>query len=190
MKRRESRDKIVEAARRLFYEAGFEQTSFADLAERSGIPKGNFYYHFRSKDELLTAVLDARIQHVRVCLEDWGQRLRSPQEKLRRFVRMMTSEETDLVQYGCPLGSLLTELGKRRADLREHARVMMDLYRDWLAARFVELGVSPRQASSLAVRILARTQGAVLMAQAYDDATLLRREVKDIESWLESFSGE
>ncbi|MCB9652204.1 MAG: TetR/AcrR family transcriptional regulator [Deltaproteobacteria bacterium] len=182
--RTESRGRIIASARRLFYEAGYENTSYADLAAAAGVPKGNFYYHFKSKDELLGAVLEARHADVAAALDTWAAQARTPQEGLRRFVRMVMSEEEALVAYGCPVGSLLTELGKHRDDLREAARAVMDLYVEWLTARFTELGHPARHAEVLAKRLLARAQGAIVMAHAYGDQALLRRELKDIEAWL------
>ena len=56
-----TRDHIVEAADRLFYRQGYEHTSFADIADAVQISRGNFYYHFESKDEILDAVIGARL---------------------------------------------------------------------------------------------------------------------------------
>ena len=53
MSHRSTRETIVEAADDLFYRQGFEHTSFSDIAERVQISRGNFYYHFKSKDEIL-----------------------------------------------------------------------------------------------------------------------------------------
>ena len=43
---------IVEAADRLFYRQGYEHTSFSDIAGVVQISRGNFYHHFKSKDEM------------------------------------------------------------------------------------------------------------------------------------------
>jgi TetR/AcrR family transcriptional regulator, transcriptional repressor for nem operon len=56
----ENRERIVAAADRLFYERGFQATSFSDIAEAAGVPKGNFYYYFKTKDALLEGVIDWR----------------------------------------------------------------------------------------------------------------------------------
>ena len=55
-----SRDRIIEKANRLFYTKGYNQTSFADIAQAVGITKGNLHYHFRSKEDLLEAIIDYR----------------------------------------------------------------------------------------------------------------------------------
>ncbi|QKQ25233.1 TetR/AcrR family transcriptional regulator [Candidatus Reidiella endopervernicosa] len=66
-----NRQRIVEAANELFYHKGFNQTSFAEVAEKSGIPKGNFYYYFKSKDELLASVIDDRLAQTKTMLASW-----------------------------------------------------------------------------------------------------------------------
>ncbi|MEK9971095.1 MAG: helix-turn-helix domain-containing protein, partial [Ferrovibrio sp.] len=50
---RTTRDDIVEAADGLIYRRGYDHTSFADIADAVRISRGNFYYHFRTKDEIL-----------------------------------------------------------------------------------------------------------------------------------------
>ncbi|HSX63230.1 MAG TPA: helix-turn-helix domain-containing protein, partial [Pseudoxanthomonas sp.] len=55
MSSKATRDHIVEAADQLFYQQGYERTSFSDIAEAVQISRGNFYYHFKSKDEILDA---------------------------------------------------------------------------------------------------------------------------------------
>jgi len=52
MNRKHTRDEIVQAADQLFYQQGFEHTSFADIAEIVQISRGNFYYHSKPKMKL------------------------------------------------------------------------------------------------------------------------------------------
>lgn len=55
-----TRDAIVAAADALFYQQRVASTSFADIAAQVNISRGNFYHHFRSKDEILDAVFALR----------------------------------------------------------------------------------------------------------------------------------
>lgn len=55
---RESRLMLLTAASELFAERGFQQTTFADLAERAGISRGSITWHFGNKQGLLMAVLE------------------------------------------------------------------------------------------------------------------------------------
>ncbi|UDL91383.1 TetR/AcrR family transcriptional regulator [Mesorhizobium sp. PAMC28654] len=57
-----TRKRIVDAATRLFYAEGIGRVSVDAIAEKAGLTKRTLYYHFRSKDDLITAYLDGRDQ--------------------------------------------------------------------------------------------------------------------------------
>ncbi|MBX3581536.1 MAG: TetR/AcrR family transcriptional regulator [Rhizobiaceae bacterium] len=57
-----TREKIVKTANRLFYAAGIRAVSIDSVAEKAGVTKKTFYYHFKGKDELITAYLASRDQ--------------------------------------------------------------------------------------------------------------------------------
>lgn len=48
-----TKDKIIEAAWKLFHEKGYEETTIEDIIAAANISKGSFYYNFNRKDELL-----------------------------------------------------------------------------------------------------------------------------------------
>jgi AcrR family transcriptional regulator len=48
-----TKDKIIEAAWKLFHEKGYEETTIDDIIAAANISKGSFYYNFNRKDELL-----------------------------------------------------------------------------------------------------------------------------------------
>jgi AcrR family transcriptional regulator len=54
---RRTREQIVAAALRLFAERGYDGSSLQAIADESGLTKAAVYYHFRTKDEILRAVL-------------------------------------------------------------------------------------------------------------------------------------
>jgi AcrR family transcriptional regulator len=64
-KGRAMRDSLVAAAADLFAELGYEQTRVTDVVTRAGTSHGNFYRHFKDKDEILLAVLEPLIKDVR-----------------------------------------------------------------------------------------------------------------------------
>jgi AcrR family transcriptional regulator len=55
-----TRDRILEAADELFYRDGIRSVSVNTIAEKAGVTKRTLYYHFRSKDDLIAAYLEAR----------------------------------------------------------------------------------------------------------------------------------
>ena len=57
-----TRDRIIDAANRLFYGEGIRSVSVDAIAEKAGVTKRTLYYHFKSKDDLITAYLQSRDQ--------------------------------------------------------------------------------------------------------------------------------
>src|SRR3990172_11532540 len=53
-----TKEQILQTACRLIHRKGFNNTSLEDILRESGVGKGNFYYYFKSKDDLGYAVLD------------------------------------------------------------------------------------------------------------------------------------
>ena len=179
-----SRERIIDMANRLFYTKGYNQTSFADIADALGITKGNLHYHFRSKDELFETVINYRLAMISQQLAQWDAQFPEARDKLKRFVQMLLNEATDLVRYGCPMGSLNVELGKCQQSLQAKSREMFDQYQVWLEKAFKQLGKS--NCRSLSQHLLAMAQGAALMSYVYGDTSLLKNECKNIQGWIDS----
>ncbi len=178
-----NRERIVEAANRLFYEKGYNQTSFSDIANAIDISKGNMTYHFRSKDELLHAVLVHRIGEIEAEIQEWKEACPDPVDRLKRFVKMLLNEADNLVRYGCPMGSLNVELGKDQRNLQKESRQMFDLFRQWLDEAFRQMGHEDHHQKSN--HLLSMAQGAALMAYVYSDKELLDDECRYMIEWID-----
>lgn len=179
------RDQIVQAADRLFYQRGYEHTSFADLADVVRISRGNFYYHFRTKDEILDAVIDARLKGTRAMLDRWEIDGESPQDRIRSFIDILIANRADIKRYGCPVGTLCTELAKLDHPAQPAAKELFTLFRIWLRRQFTLAGHA-RDADTLAMHLLARSQGVATLASAFRDETFIRHEVEAMHDWLQS----
>jgi len=135
-----TRDQIVAAADQLFYQQGFETTSFADIAQAVQISRGNFYYHFKTKDDILDAVIELRLANTRAMLTQWEQSGESPVARIKCFIRILMVNQAKILLYGCPVGTLTTELAKLNHDALPEANQVFTLFRDWLRGQFVQLG--------------------------------------------------
>jgi AcrR family transcriptional regulator len=181
----ETRQQIVDVADRLFYEHGFEASSFADIAKDVGLSRGNFYYHFKTKDEILDAVIARRVSNTRAMLDAWEQAAPSPAERIRSFVRILIANRTKIMAHGCPVGTLCNELAKLDHPAKDGAALLFTLFRDWLARQFAALG-READADALSLHILMRSQGVAALATAFRDEDFIRREVADMEAWLQT----
>lgn len=180
-----TRDQIVAQADDLFYRHGFASTSFADIAAAVGISRGNFYHHFKSKDEILDAVIEARMQRTQGMLESWETLGSEPGDRMRSFIRILIRNQSKIMRHGCPVGSLCTELVKLDHPAQQAATGVFTLFREWLSRQFVALGLEA-EADALALHLLARSQGIATLAQAYGDAAFVEREVELLCEWVRS----
>lgn len=177
-----TRQQIAQAADRLFYERGFEATSFADIAQAVGLSRGNFYYHFKTKDEILGTVIALRLDNTQALLEAWEAGSDAPQERIRRFIHILIANQAEIMAHGCPVGTLCNELAKLDHAAKDDAAKLFALFRDWLARQFAALGKT--DADALALHLLMRSQGIATLATALHDESFIRREVENMEAWL------
>jgi len=180
-----TREHIVCAADDLFYKQGFQHTSFADIAHAVGISRGNFYYHFKTKDEILAAVIDARITERRRMLQQWEGEQATPAGRIRCYINIVITNGADIENYGCPVGTLTTELSKLEHGSLQCAAEIFTLFRTWLGDQFAALGRAD-DADELAMHVLAFSQGVATMSNAYQDREFVRREVDRLCAWVDA----
>lgn len=180
------RQKIVAAADQLFYQQGYENTSFSDIAAAVEISRGNFYYHFKSKDEILSAVLDFRVTDYKKTLATWEKEYSDPKQRILLYLNVITANQDSIKKHGCPSGSLCTELAKVRHTMLQDANQIMSLSRDWLTLQFEQLGHT--NASHLAMHLLARLQGISTITNVFEDNDFLCEEIKNLVQWLDDIA--
>lgn len=184
-----TRDRIVGEADRLFYEHGYEHTSFADIANAVGISRGNFYHHFKSKDEILDAVIGVRLADRQQMLQAWEEKADDPAERIRSFIRILVTNQASIMRHGCPVGTLCTELGKLAHPAQPQANQLLTLFRTWLRRQFVAMG-RKADADALAMHVLAFSQGVAVLAHAFHDKRFIQQEVDRMCDWLDGIAGD
>ena len=185
MSNKTTRDRIVEAADQLFYQRGYEHTSFSDIADTVKISRGNFYYHFKTKDEILDAVIVARLANTRKMLAQWEIEGKEPADRIQSFIDILIANRADIKRYGCPVGTLCTELTKLNHPSQGEANRLFSLFRTWLRRQLELLG-RKADADALAMHLLARSQGIATLASAFHDEKFIKQEVQQLYDWLRS----
>lgn len=180
-----TREKILEAANGLFYDHGFNATGVDRIIAAAGVTKGNFFYHFKSKEELATAVLDWHRERAfaEIGLEELlaGS---SPLQTLLALVGRMTERMfcgTDACRIrGCFFGNFALELAGGSEPVRHKVEAVFDGVRD-LLRQLIERGqaqgeiraeLDPDKTAGL---ILSLMEGAVLLDKTHQQ----RCEVPD-----------
>ena len=177
-----NRQRIIEAADGLFYRRGYNQTSFQDISEATGIPRGNFYYYFKTKEDILSAVVDSRIAEMNTMLAQCESESDDARERLMLLTDILDRNREDILKSGCPIGTLSSELAKDDPALHDKARQAFSLMRDWFKTQFESLGVS--SADELSMDLLARLQGASVVACTFKDDDYISRSHQEIKDWI------
>ena len=180
---RGKRERLVDGALQVLHAQGVEGTTLADIANAAEVPVGNVYYYFKTKDDLVQAVIAAHAAQIETTLASLD-RHRTPKARLRAFVRMLTEQRELAAQSGCPQGTLCSELDKHDDDLSRSCAQLMRLPIEWAERQLRAMG--RRDARELAVALIASYQGISLLTNAFRDPELMAREGRRLERWVES----
>ncbi|MHC3469083.1 TetR/AcrR family transcriptional regulator [Streptomyces sp. 7R007] len=181
----DKRRRLMAAAADVVHRQGVERTTIADIAQAAGVPTGNVYYYFKTKDDLVAAALaEHGDQLSRVTAE--LDRLPDPRERLKALVAGWVAQRDLAARYGCPTGTLAAELGKRPADggLDAEAGRLLRRLLAWVADQFRELDQPDPDA--LALTLVGAYQGMSLLTNALRDPTVMTREGARLTTWLDS----
>ncbi|HXW88180.1 MAG TPA: TetR/AcrR family transcriptional regulator [Streptosporangiaceae bacterium] len=178
------RERLIAAAMQLVHQQGIERTTLADIAKAADVPLGNVYYYFKTKDEVIAAVIDAHARQVRATLAALEADHRSPRSRLKALVREFTAQSEIVADYGCPLGSLCSELDKRVRESSLPAAELMRLPIEWAEDQFRSLGRP--DARDLAFDLMAAYEGSALLANTMHDPGVLSRAARRISHWIDT----
>lgn len=167
-----TKEKIVEAARELFFEQGYGATSIAQILQRSGTNSGSLYYFFPTKEDLLAAVLQKyKLMLVPMVIGPAQARASDPIEQVfavldgyRRLVEMTE------FRLGCPIGNLGLEVANSHPMALQ---LVAENFQGWsLAVRQLLENAADRfpedaNLTALADYVLATMEGAVMLARSY-----------------------
>jgi TetR/AcrR family transcriptional repressor of nem operon len=180
----DKRERLVRAGRELIYNQGFGRTTLADIAETSGVPLGNVYYYFRSKEELLAAVSDTHEDDFRVRAAEFDKQP-VPRERLLAFLDSVIDARESLAEHGCPVGSLCQEMNKGGTEALARVNQGLILRAQWVSEQFREMGRVDAQ--ELGVWLIGSVQGVILMANALRDPGVVDRQVSQLKAWIQAF---
>jgi TetR/AcrR family transcriptional repressor of nem operon len=193
-KGRVTREKILNAANDLFYQYGYTATGLDRIIAEAGVAKGNFFHHFKSKEELAVAVLDwhrdLAIQEIdleRILAEP------SPLQALRDLLKRMTGRMTDGVGTcrvrGCLFGNFALELSLGSEAVRCKVRDIFGGFRMLIqtlleraqAAGEIRTDLGPLPTAGM---ILGLVEGAVLLDKASQSEQETGRALDFIYTYL------
>jgi TetR/AcrR family transcriptional regulator, transcriptional repressor for nem operon len=178
------RQRLIAAASQLLHQQGVEKTTLADIAQAADVPVGNVYYYFKTKDDIIAAVIEAHVQQSKAALASIDSRHRSPKSRLKALVGAYADQSQVIALHGCPHGSLCSELDKRPGGPGFALAELMRAPIEWAEEQFQALG--RRDAHDLAISLLAAYEGSALLANTFRDPNILIREARRLNHWIDT----
>ncbi len=192
---RSTREALLAAATRLIHIHGYNQTSVDDVLRESGVGKGNFYYHFKSKEDLGYAILDQIVtsfleRTLEPCFSDPAG---APLTQIRCFLdRVLEAQREGHCVGGCPLGNLAAEL----SDVHEGFRTRLaSVFSAWQARLTAALSAARRRGhvggecrpEAVARFVVASLEGAILLTKLTKDIVVMEQSVTELKRYLSLF---
>ena len=174
--------RLIAAASQLLHQQGAEKTTLADIAQAADVPVGNVYYYFKTKDDIIAAVIEAHVELAKAALTSIDTSHSSPKSRLKALVAEYADQSEVIALYGCPHGSLCSELDKRSGPPDFAVAELMRVPIEWAEEQFRALGRP--DAHDLAVSLIAAYEGSALLANTFRDPDILVREARRLNRWI------
>jgi AcrR family transcriptional regulator len=186
----DTRARIIEAARQLFFQQGYTATGIAQILQESDANSGSLYHFFPTKEDLLVAVLETykEMLHPYV-VQPAYERASDPVERvfaiLDGYRQQLFLTEFSL---GCPIGNLALEISNTHPRIR---RLVAENFAGWCAAVEQSLQDSAGRFPAdvdlrrLSHHVLATMEGAVMLARAYRDFEPFDDSVQQLRDYIE-----
>jgi TetR/AcrR family transcriptional regulator, transcriptional repressor for nem operon len=186
-----SRQKLIDATIELMSSRGFEAMGINSILEAAGVSKSNFYYHFKSKEDLCLAALDSMTDAF-FCMSDpvLLNKSLSPRKRLEKFLKGMAEMiESECCNKGCPFVNLAAETSDFVPAFRERISQYFDRYQQRLADVIQEgiqegefrADVSPRLAAQV---LLASMNGTIVLAKVHKRPQVMKENIKSFLAML------
>lgn len=131
-RKQRSRNKILNAALRMFKRQGYVGSGVDGIMEEAGMTSGAFYGHFHSKSDVLGESLLHSFVEDQAAMNGALQECETPEQLQEILQRYLSSKHCEHVEEGCSIPPLLSDLG--RAD--EETKAQFEEVIQWMVGQF------------------------------------------------------
>ncbi len=181
----ESRQRLIECAAELFWKNGYSATGISEILRQADLPKGSFYFYFKSKDDLAKAVTE---YYQKILLEqfqkssqgnDWENFI----EEIFDYLSGRTNGQTFT---GCPYAVLGMETALSKPTIASVFMEGLTKFEQIFLEVLLYSGLSQDHAMTLSRRMLSIYQGELLLGRISSDTSYLKNARKNmIETYRE-----
>ncbi|MDP9243789.1 MAG: TetR/AcrR family transcriptional regulator [Chloroflexota bacterium] len=161
---RDAKARMVAGAADLLARRGLQATSFSEILERSGAPRGSVYHHFPGgKDQLIAAAMDLAGDRA---IDLLNRKAGAPAEEVAAWFLHIWREVLVRSNFDAGCAVLAVTVAADSPKLRDHAAGVFRSWRHRLAELLEQGGLEPRDAARYAAALIATSEGAVALSRA------------------------
>jgi TetR/AcrR family transcriptional regulator, transcriptional repressor for nem operon len=187
-----TRTKLLDAALKVIRAKGYSATTVDDICAASGVGKGSFFHHFKSKEELAIAATQHWTQVTCALFESAPyQAVSDPRERILAYIDFRAQiVEGDLADVTCLLGTMVQETYDSHPAIRAACREGIESHARTLAPMIAEAKAlyAPKadwDAENLALYTQAALQGAFIMAKAQGNASIATSFIGHLRNYVQ-----
>lgn len=187
-----TRHKLILAATELIRRKGYIATTIDHICEHSGVTKGAFFHHFKTKEELAEACL-AEWDRMAAAMEEGApfQRAADPRRRVLGYMEFFTGVFDDpKILKSCLAGTTAQEVADTNPPLRRAANVCFRNAEKRFQALLDDACKGARRpvdTASLATLWIAAVQGSLILFKASQDASVIRRNLEHVKQYIAGF---
>lgn len=175
----ESRQRLIECAAELFWKNGYSATGISEILKQTGLPKGSFYFYFKSKDDLATAVTE---YYQKILLEQF--RSSSQGNDWESFIEeifdYLFGRATGQTFAGCPYAVMGMETALSKPAVASVFMEGLKKFEHIFQEVLLYSGLSPDHAKILSQRMLSIYQGYLLLGRINNNTSFLKNARKNV----------
>ena len=156
----ERKSQIIAAAEDVFTQKGFDEARMDDIAEETGLSKGTLYLYFKSKDDIIIAILDRIFQREFKAFEQMDLSTISATEAINLFVDTV-SKDIKIMLRLMPIAYEFLALAFRNKTVQKALKVYVNRYMDVLVP-IIENGIASGEFKEVDPKEVAIAMGAIL----------------------------
>ena len=178
-KGKESRQHLIECAAELFWKNGYSATGISEILKQTGLPKGSFYFYFKSKNDLATAVTE---YYQKILLEQF--RSSSQRNDWESFIEeifdYLFGRATGQTFAGCPYAVMGMETALSKPAVASVFMEGLKKFEQIFQEVLLYSGLSPDHAKILSQRMLSIYQGYLLLERISNNTSFLKNARKNM----------
>ena len=182
--KQETRQRIIECARKLFNSRGFSEVTIDEIMEEAGLTRGGFYNHFKAKDELFVEAIDAygkcspadRFENIELDFNNDAATV------MKQMINSYLSQEhLDKLEDHCPLIALSSDISRESAKVKGAYQQLIEGMAQMFASGLSK--EANEQARARALGLVSLCVGGMIIARTLNDTSLaseVRKAARDL----------